>query len=118
MSLSIYFPINLALPISFVKYLPKTWTVYGNEPLELSCQLSKPNVKVTWLKDGLPIDNKGQMKNDGLRYSLHIPHGVEPGRYTIKIDDQESSCQVSTEGIRFVDKAKRLENDFLFIRSN
>jgi len=43
------------------------------------------------------------MKNEGLRYSLYIPHGIQPGRYTIRIDDnsgQESSCQVSVEGIR------------------
>ncbi len=42
------------------------------------------------------------MKNEGLRYSLYIPHGIQPGRYTIRIDDghgQESSCQVSVEGM-------------------
>lgn len=94
--------IFLALPADFVKYLPKTWTIYDNGPLELSCQLSKPNVPVTWLKDGLPINDKAQTKNEGLRYSLYVPSGVEPGRYTIRIDDadgKESSCQVSVEGI-------------------
>ena len=42
------------------------------------------------------------MKNERLRYGLYIPHGVEPGQYTIRIDDvdgHESSCQVSIEGI-------------------
>ncbi len=104
-----YFKINLksiffsALPAVFTKYLPKTWTVYGEEPLELSCQLSKPNVRVIWLKDGIPIDDKSQIKNEGLRYSLYIPHGIQPGRYTIRIDDingQESSCQVEVEGMQ------------------
>jgi hypothetical protein len=97
----IYCFFNLALPAVFVKYLPKTWSVYGDEPMELSCQLSKPNVRVIWLKDGVPIDDKTQMKNEGVRYSLYIPHGVQAGRYTIRIDDgngQESSCQVSVEG--------------------
>ncbi len=92
---------NLALSAVFVKYLPKIWTVYGDEPLELSCQLSKPNVRVIWLRDGIPIDDKNQIKNEDLRYNLHIPHGVQPRRYTIRIDDnngQESSCQVSVEG--------------------
>ncbi len=92
----------LALPAVFVKYLPKTWTVYDDEPLELSCQISKPNTRVIWLRDGIPIGDKSQTRNEGLRYSLYIPHGIEPGRYTIRIDDvngQESSCQVSVEGI-------------------
>ena len=42
------------------------------------------------------------MKSEGLRYSLYIPHAVEPGQYTIRIDDtdgHESSCQVSIKGI-------------------
>ena len=86
----------------FTKYLPKTWTVDSGEPLELSCQLSKPNVRVTWLKDGVPIGDWGQTKNQGLRYSLYVPSSVEPGRYTIRLGDQdglESSCQVSVEGM-------------------
>jgi hypothetical protein len=97
----------VALPAIFTKYLPKTWTVYGDEPLELSCQISKPNVRVIWLKDGIPIDDKNQIKNEGLRYSLYIPHGIQPGRYTIRIDDdrgQESSCQVSVESMIFLGK--------------
>ena len=94
-------PCLLALPILFTKYLPKTWTVSNGEPLELSCHLSKANVRVVWLKDGVPIDDRSQMRNEGLRYSLDIPHGIEPGRYTIRIGDLdglESSCQVSVEG--------------------
>jgi hypothetical protein len=92
----------LALPAGFTKYLPKTWTVYNDEPLELSCQLTKSNVRVIWLKDGITIDDNSQMKNEGLRYSLYVPHGVQPGRYTIRIDDGnglESSCQVTVEGM-------------------
>lgn len=96
-----YLNFCLALPATFTKYLPKTWNVYSDEPLDLSCQLSKANVPVIWLRDGIPIDDKSQIKNEGLRYSLHIPHGAQPGRYTIRIDDNnglESSCQVSVEG--------------------
>lgn len=54
------------------------------------------------MKDGIPLGDKAHARNEGLRYSLSIPHGVEPGRYTIRIDDvdgKESSCQVSVEGI-------------------
>ncbi|UJR34155.1 hypothetical protein I4U23_021562, partial [Adineta vaga] len=90
------------LPAIFIKYLPKTWTVYGDEPMELSCQISKPNARVTWLKNGIPIIEKEQMRNEGLRYSLSIPHGVQSGLYTIRIDDNnglESSCQVTVEDL-------------------
>ena len=90
-------------------------TVYDGEPLELSCQLSKSNVRVIWLKDGIPIDDKGQAKNAGLRYSLYIPYGVEPGRYTIRIDDEnrlESSCQVTVEGKKW-NFNKNKKNSFL-----
>ncbi|CAF4791464.1 unnamed protein product, partial [Rotaria sp. Silwood2] len=37
-------------------------TIYGDEPLELSRQLSKSNVRVVWLKNEIPIDDKSQMK--------------------------------------------------------
>jgi hypothetical protein len=97
--------LTLAIPAMFTKFLPKTWTVNSGEPLELSCQLSKPNARVVWLKDGLPLGDRGLAKNEGLRYSLCVPHGVEPGRYTIRIDDadgQESTCQVSVEGMSAV----------------
>ena len=56
-----------------------------------------------WSRDGVPLDDKSQTKNEGLRYSLYIPRGVQPGRYTIRINDgsgQESSCQVSVDGMR------------------
>lgn len=93
--------ILLAIPAVFTKYLPKTWTVYGEEPLELSCHISKANVPVIWSRDGIPIDDRNQIANEGLRYSLHIPRGIQPGRYTIRINDDrglESSCQVSVDG--------------------
>ena len=91
----------VAIAAVFTKYLPKTWTVYSDEALELSCHISKPNVPVIWSRDGVPIDDKTQTGNDGLRYSLSIPHGAQPGRYTIRIDDGhglESACQVSVDG--------------------
>lgn len=93
--------ILLAIPAVFTKYLPKTGTVYGEEPLELSCHISKANVPVIWSRDGIPIDDRNQIANEGLRYSLHIPRGIQPGRYTIRINDDrglESSCQVSVDG--------------------
>ncbi|CAF1553893.1 unnamed protein product, partial [Rotaria sp. Silwood1] len=45
----------------------------------------------------------------GLRYSLYIRHGVQSGRYTIRIDDihgQESSCQVSVEDLAEIERKK------------
>ncbi|CAF3030962.1 unnamed protein product [Rotaria sp. Silwood2] len=42
------------------------------------------------------------MINEGLRYSLYIPHGVQPEEYTIRVDDdrgQESTCQVTVEDL-------------------
>lgn len=54
-----------------------------------------------WSRDGIPIDDKTQIHNEGQRYSLLIPHGAQPGRYVIRIDDGhglESACQVSVEG--------------------
>ena len=87
--------------------------------MELSCQISKPNVPVTWLRDGVPIDDKSQFKNEGLRYSINIPHGAQPGRYTIRIDDGqglESSCQVSVDGmnIHFLKNGIKLIDLFLY----
>jgi hypothetical protein len=55
------------------------------------------------------------MKNEGLRYSLYVPHGVQPGRYTIRIDDGnglESSCQVTVEGMKSL--VHRFRSIFIF----
>jgi hypothetical protein len=89
------------LPVGFKKYLPKTCTINSGQPLELSCQLTKADARVIWLKDDLPIGDRGQFNNEGLTYRLYLPDGVEPGRYTIRIDNPDglqSSCQVSLEG--------------------
>ncbi|CAF1342008.1 unnamed protein product, partial [Didymodactylos carnosus] len=102
------------LPILFTKMLPKTRILYNAEPLSLTCQLSKPNVKVTWFKDGIPLksdDPRVQAKSEGLRYTLSIrgPTTIEDeGLYTIKIDndDKESSCQVSVEDLADAEKKK------------
>lgn len=77
--------------------------------MELSCQISKPNVRVIWLKDGKVLIEKEQMRNEGLRYSLFIPHDVQSGLYTIRIDDnngQESNCQVTVEDLRENERKK------------
>ncbi|CAF4824284.1 unnamed protein product, partial [Rotaria sp. Silwood1] len=62
------------------------------EPLPAIFELSKPNGRVIWLKNEIPIDDK-----------------IQPGRYTIRIDDihgQESSCQVSVEDLAEIERKK------------
>ena len=82
----------------------KDLTVPEEESVTLECELSKPDQKVKWLKDGKEIkpDRKKGIttKSEGRRHSLTIPRCVsdDSAEYTAKCGDQETKAQLTVEG--------------------
>ena len=74
------------------------------EHVTLECKLSKPNKKVTWLKNGKPIKSgaKCEISNEGTSYTLTIPRCEtgDAGEYSIKVDGEDTSCsaKLTVEG--------------------
>ncbi len=82
----------------------KDLTVPEEESVTLECELSKPDQKVKWLKDGKevkPERKKGiTTKTDGRRHSLTIPKASleDAAEYTVKCGDQETKAKVDVQG--------------------
>ncbi len=85
----------------------KDLAVPEEESVTLECELSKPDQKVKWLKDGKevkPDRKKGiTTKTDGRRHSPTIPKASleDAAEYTVKCGEQESKSKVDVQG-RFV----------------
>ena len=79
-------------------------TVPEEKSITLECELSKPDKKDKWLKDGKEIKSdrkKGiTTKTDGRRHSLTIPRPVsdDSAEYTAKCGDQETKAKLTVEG--------------------
>ncbi len=79
-------------------------TVKEEETVTLQCELSKPNQKVKWFKNGKEIkpDKKRgiEPKVDGVKHILNIPKSLvdDTAEYTVKIADQETKGKVTVEG--------------------
>ena len=89
------------------------WGVFGAEPtaeftvplkevqsvegqtVEMSCELSKPGQKVTWLKDGVELkpDDRCQVVVDGCVHRLTIRDATleDEAEYTVKLTDTVST---------------------------
>ncbi len=83
----------------------KDQTVPEDESVTLECELSKPDQKVTWQKDGKEVkpDRKRGItqKSDGRRHSLTIPKALmdDAAQYTARCGDQESKAKLEVQGI-------------------
>ena len=95
----------LTLPEASVTFtVPlKDTTVTENESVTLECELSKPDKKVKWYKNGKlfkPV--KGvDVTAKGTVHKLTIPKStVEDGaEYTVKFGDQSTSGTLKVEGV-------------------
>lgn len=96
----------LEAPVEFIRPL-ENLTVVEDQPLRLSCTLSKVNCQVTWLKDNEEIkvgeDEEGSryaISNDARFYRLEIKESklTDAGTYTIKVEDKQLSCEVAVTG--------------------
>jgi len=78
----------------FTVPLKEVQTVEGRT-VEMSCELSRPGQKVTWLKDGLELvpDERCQVVVNGCLHRLTINNATleDEAEYTVKLTDDISS---------------------------
>ena len=88
-------------PVTVNKAL-KDQAVVEKEPVTFTCEMSKSNQPVQWLRDGKPIRQgvKYKISSDGLVYSLTIPKpSVEDSaEYTVKTGDVSSTGKLTVTG--------------------
>ena len=98
------------------------WIVCGTEPtaqftvplkevqsvegqtVEMSCELSKPDQKVTWLKDGVELkpDDRFEVVVDGCLHRLTIRNATleDEAEYTVRLtDDVSTKATLWVEGM-------------------
>ena len=82
----------------------KDIAITEEESVTLECELSKPDQKVKWFKDGKEIkpDRKRGIssKTDGRKHSLIIPKTEmdDAAQYSVRCGDEESKGKLSVEG--------------------
>ena len=74
------------------------------QTVEMSCELSKPGQKVTWLKDGVELkpDDRCEVVVDGCVHRLTIHNATleDEAEYTVKLtDDVSTKATLWVEGI-------------------
>ena len=67
------------------------------------CEVSRPWARAYWFKDGEPITvaDGYDIRVDGTRHLLYLPKisKEDVGRYTVKIDDKETTARLRVKGI-------------------
>ncbi len=92
--------------VSVVFAVPlKDMTVPTDQLVVLECELSKPNQKVKWFKNGKEIkpDRKRgiEPKVDGKRHILKIPTAVteDTAEYTVKFKEIQTKGKLTVKGL-------------------
>ena len=79
-------------------------TVEKHETVTLTCELSKPDQKVKWLKNGkaLTMKEKGRMKitTEGTKHTLVIPKSEvdDTAEFTCTLNGTKTDAKVTVEG--------------------
>ena len=82
----------------------KDVTILEEKGVTLECELSKPDKKVKWFKNGKEVkpDKKRGIttKVEGIKHTLHIPKSLtdDTAEYSLKFDDQETKGRLTVEG--------------------
>ena len=88
-------------PVTFTVPLKDT-ECEVDEEVTLSCELSKPDQKVKWLKNGKPIkpDKKTKIIADGKVHKLTIPKSAldDTAEYTVKLGNNTTSGNLTVKG--------------------
>ena len=88
-----------------IKKALKDQKVTEKEPVTFTCEMSKSNQPVQWLKDGKPIRHgiKYKISSDGATCTLTIPKPVveDSAKYTIKLGNVFSTGKLVVTGERF-----------------
>ena len=102
-----YFICHLLLPeiaVEIIKPLTDT-EVTEHDIVTMTCELSKPDVKVKWLCDGQPMKSKNGLTitADGCVHTLSIKDTAltDAGKITIVAQDKSSSAHLIVKGKTF-----------------
>ena len=80
----------------------KDTVIKESETVTLECQLSKPDQKVTWYRNGKAItpDEHIAISADGVMHTLTINNSVleDGAEYSVKCGDQTTSAKLTVEG--------------------
>lgn len=89
-------------PIEIIKHL-QDQKVKEKEPVTFTCELSKPGVKVSWLKDGFKISEEDGfiVKVDGKTHTLTKVSATleDAGKYMLIFEDKKSTANLGVEGL-------------------
>ncbi len=95
-------------------------SVEAEEEVTLQCELSKPNQKVTWLKNGKPLTaverKKYRIAADGTKHTLTIPKTAkeDAAQFTCALNGTKTQSTVTVRGQTFSDHRRRAsENDLV-----
>ena len=97
-------PVTFPAPIKDMKAAEK-------ESVVLECEVSKPDAKPKWFKDGKelkPDKKKGiTTKIDGRKLSLTIPSAMvdDSGKYSVEVGDKKIECKLIVEGLSLLLKS-------------
>lgn len=81
----------------------KEMSVTEKDTVCLECEISKPNVKARWLKDGKEIkpDEGHHVIVDGTRHRLVLDAAEldDQAEYTIEVEGKTSAAKLTVEGM-------------------
>ena len=90
------------LPAGFLTPLHDS-TVMEKDTITLECEVSKPDRAATWMKNGKPLETSDRIVPhcDGCKHFLIFSDCVldDEAKYTIKIEEAESSCKLTVQGL-------------------
>ena len=106
-----------------LKPLPSCMEVILGEPIVLKCQISKPCLQVTWLKDNIQIGSKyetniNQIENQNYSYEFIIKNSEikNSGRYKLIYNHLQTECKVIVKKPK-IEILKPLENMIYVIKN-
>jgi len=88
-------------PVTFTVPLQDT-VVEVDDEVTMSCELSKPDQKVKWLKNGKPMkpDKRIKITADGKAHKMTLPKSMvdDTAEYTVKLGEESTSGKLTVKG--------------------
>ena len=93
---------GVEIPMKFVKPLTDQ-SVMEKQPFTFTCEVTRPNVKARWLRDGqelTPADGY-EITVDGLTHTLTKKEAVleDKAKYTVIIEGKSSAANLTVSGM-------------------
>ncbi|GFS00827.1 titin [Elysia marginata] len=88
------------LAVEIIKPL-EDQNIVEKEPIEFTCELSKPGVKVSWLKDGFKVSEEDGFKitTDGAKHTITKDSATldDAGKYMLVFEDKKTFANLGVE---------------------